>query len=259
MDETFLAGQELDKRAELHEPGDSSLEHLADRKVAGDAVDDLHCLLSGFLVGSGDVDLAGLFDVDLHAGNFDDLVDRLAAAADNVADLVSRNLHREHLRRVLGQFLSGLGDAGQNDFVENLHTAFAGELERLPDDLVGETLDLDVDLDGRDTLFGARDLEVHVAEEVFDALDVHEGDEVVLVVRVGDETAGNARDRSLDRNARSHERECRTADAALGGRTVGHENLGNESQRVGELFLGGNDRNECALRECAVTDLSSAG
>jgi hypothetical protein len=40
--------------------------------------------------------------------------------------------------------------------------------------LSDEALDLDVHLDGRDPLLGARDLEVHVAEVVFGAKDVRE-------------------------------------------------------------------------------------
>ena len=44
--------------------------------------------------------------------------------------------------------------------------------ERLPHDLGGNALDLDVHLDRGHTVCGAGDLEVHVAERVFDALDV---------------------------------------------------------------------------------------
>ena len=62
--------------------------------------------------------------------------------------------------------------------VEDEQPGLAGLRERFLHDLEGEARCLDVHLDAGDALGGARDLEVHVAQRVFDALDV--GQDLVL-------------------------------------------------------------------------------
>src|SRR5438105_1672702 len=69
-----------------------------------------------------------------------------------------------------------LGDvhqAGQH-LVEHEEARFASLLERLHKYLVGQALDLDIHLQRSDAVAGAGDLEVHVAEVVFDSLNVCE-------------------------------------------------------------------------------------
>ena len=59
----------------------------------------------------GHVDLAGVFDVDLHAGLLDDAADHLAAGPDQVADLVGRNLQGvDSAARRHEIFSRGVGD-----------------------------------------------------------------------------------------------------------------------------------------------------
>ena len=71
-----------------------------------------------------------------------------------------------------------LGDRLEH-LAEDVEPGLAGLLERLGEDLEGDARDLDVHLEGGDALVGAGDLEVHVAEVVFDAGDVGEDDVVV--------------------------------------------------------------------------------
>ena len=76
-------------------------------------------------------------------------------------------------------------------------------------------LDLDIHLDGGDALTGTGHLEVHVAQEVLEALDVGEhGD--VAGVHVLDEAHGHAGHHLLDGHARVHEGQGAGADAGLG-------------------------------------------
>ena len=131
-----------------------------------------------------------------------------------------------------------------------------GHFERRLDDLGRQTVDLEVHLDGGDTLVGAGDLEVHIAVEVLDALDINHGHPLFAL---GDKTAGDTRNGSLDRHARVHKRECGAADRRLRGGTVGGNDLGNEADGVGELLGGGKHGNERALGKCSVTYLTSAG
>ena len=112
-----------------------------------------------------------------------------AAGADDLADLVGVDLHLDHLRRGLGQLLARLCQSLEHDLVEDLQAGLTGDGEGVLHDLVLETVVLEVHLDGGDALAGAGHLEVHLAVEVFHALDVDEGGEVVAVL---DQAAGDA-------------------------------------------------------------------
>jgi hypothetical protein len=115
--------------------------------------------------------------------------------------------------------------------------------------------DLDVHLNRRDAVDRAGDLEVHLAERVFDALDVGE-DRVLLAVQ--HEAHRDARDVLLDRHARVHERERRAADRRHRRRAVGFERFADQAQRVGEFLDRRQQRHERAFREVAVADFAPA-
>ena len=111
-------------------------------------------------------------------------------------------------------------------------TCHAALAEGFLDDCRGQAVYLDIDLDGRDALLGTRNLEVHIAVEVLNTLDIGEGG---LLAAVSDQAAGNTGDRRLDRDARIHQGQGRATDRALGRRTIGGDDLRNQAQRVGEL------------------------
>ncbi len=140
------------------------------------------------------------------AGLLDDAADGLAARADDVADLVGLDLQRGDARRVLRQLVARRRQR-LGHLAEDVQAAFARLVERRLEDLARQALDLDVHLDGGDAVFGAADLEVHVAEVILVAEDVGEdGDALALL----DEAHGDAGDRRLDRHARVHQRQrCR--------------------------------------------------
>ena len=166
------------------------------------------------------------------------------------------DMHSGHLGRPLGYVRTGLRNRLEHDFVQDAVTCNAALLKRLLDDVRGQAVHLDVDLDRGDALLGARDLEVHVAVEVLNALNVGERG---LLTAVRDQAAGDARNRRLDRHAGVHQREGRAADRALRGRAVGGNDLGNQAQRVRELAHRRDDRQQRALCERAVADLTAAG
>ena len=90
------------------------------------------------------------------------------------------------------------------------------------ENLGGQALGLVVHLQGRDALLGTAHLEVHVAEEVLDTLDVGEDDDVIAFL---DKTHSDTGDRGLDRHAGVHERKRGTAGRSHGRGTVGLQNL----------------------------------
>ena len=131
----------------------------------------------------------------------------------------------------------------------------AALLKRLLDDVRGQTVNLDINLNSGDTLLGTCYLKVHIAVEVLNALDIGEGG---LLTAVGDQTAGNTGNRCLDRNTGVHQSQRGTADRALRGGAVGGNNPGNQTQSVRELAYRRDNRQQSTLSQCAVTDLTTA-
>ena len=193
--------------------------------------------------------------LDGGAGLLLDTADDLATGADDVADLVNRNLDRDDARRVLGQLLARGGNLLEHG-VEDEGAAALGLAERLGEDLGGQALGLVVHLQGGDALGRAADLEVHVAEEVLEALDVGQNDVLVTFL---DEAHGHAGNGALDGHAGVHERERRAAGRRHGRRAVGLHDLGDDADGVRELLLVGDHRLERARRQGAVAELAALG
>src|SRR5690606_28447861 len=105
------------------------------------------------------------------AGLLDDALDGLAARADDDADLVRLDLHRGDARSKAVDLGACLRQHLEH-LAQNVQPALARLIERALQHVAFEALDLDVHLDGGDTVFGAADLEVHVTEVVFVTQDV---------------------------------------------------------------------------------------
>src|SRR5690348_10196045 len=199
-----------------------------------------------------DEDRAVLLDVDLHLVVGLEAADRLAALADDHADLLLIDLDRRYPRRFLAQLGTRLGNDLEH-LVEDELTCPLRLLERVSHDLLRDARDLDVHLERGDALPRAGDLEVHVAQVVLRALDVGEDDVVVALLH---EAHRDAADRRLDRHAGVHERQRRAAHRAHRRRAVRLERLGDDADRVRELVRARDDRLERPLCKRAVTDVT---
>src|SRR3546814_15995677 len=100
-------------------------------------------------------------------------------------------------------------------------------------DLFGDTGDLDVHLERGDAHLGACNLEVHVAEVILVAKDVGD-DGIVLALK--DKAHGDARHRTLLRNARVHHRQRAPAHRRHGRGTVGLGDVLQHADRLGEII-----------------------
>ena len=203
-------------------------------------------------LGRVDEDRAVLLDVDLDLVVGLEAANRLAALADDEADLLRVDLDRRDPRRVCGEFRACLRKRLEH-LAEDELTSPGRLRERVRHDLARDARDLDVHLQRGDAVARAGDLEVHVSEVILGALDVGEDDVVVALL---DEAHGDPGDGGLDRHARIHQRERRPADGAHRRRAVRLERLGHDPDRVREFTRRRDDRFERALRQRAVTDVA---
>ena len=274
--ETFFARGALDEAAEVFDAGHAAgvgfvqLDGFAATTAtagtgtaAAEAVDFLDGTGHRVAVVGVDEDLSRIVvgDVDLRAGRLGDAADRLAAGPDEQADLLGVDLDRLDARGVLAEAGAGRGQRGDHR-LDDFDAGVAGLEDRGLGDLEGQAVDLQVELESGDTLGGAGDLEVHVAEVVFFTEDVGDGGPLgdrAGGVHLGHETAGDTGNGSDDRHAGVHEGQATAADRSHRGRAVGGHDLGDDADAVWERILGRENRNERAFGEGAVADFATAG
>ena len=195
MNHTILVRSQLYECTEIHDADNGTCQNLTRLDVGHDALDDGNCLVDHCLIGAAYRYAAIVLDIDLNAGLLDDLVDYLALLADYIADLLRIDGDLNDLRSILADGLSRLGDNRRHNFIQNVESCLSRLSDCLLDDRAGQTVDLDIHLDGSDTLVSAAYLEVHIAEEVFQTLDIGQNDVIIIGVACY-QTAGNTSYRS---------------------------------------------------------------
>ena len=91
--------------------------------------------------------------------------------------------------------------------------AVARQAQRLLEDRAVDTGNLDVHLQGCDAVHRAGDLEVHIAKEILQALDVGKNGQFSAFL-ICDQSHRDARNRCVDRNAGIHQAQGGTADGS---------------------------------------------
>ena len=160
VDHAVVARGDLNERADRQDADDLAVVQGADLGDEADVVDHLLGGVARSGIDRSDEDVAVVVDVDLGAGVGADLLDGLAAGADDLTDLLDGDLHGDHLRSVLGDVRARLGDAGEHDLVQNFQTGLAAALECVGNDLHRQALVLQVHLNGRNAFRRTGDLEV---------------------------------------------------------------------------------------------------
>ena len=154
MHKAFLARSDLHKGTKVHQAGHLALVDGTDLGVLHNGLDGKDGALCVLLIHGGDEHMAVLLHVDLAVAGGADVLNDLAALTDHVLDLVGGDHHAEHLGCPAAQLLTGLGDHGLDDLVQNIQPTLAALLEGLGNDVVGQAVDLDVHLDGGNALAG---------------------------------------------------------------------------------------------------------
>ena len=130
-------------------------ERVADLGLAGHRLDLRDALLDQLAVGGVDADRAVVLDVDLSLELLGEAADRLAALADDCADLLRVDLDRLDARCRRAELLARTVDR-LGHLAEDEEPALTGLLQRLAQDVERDARDLDVHLKGVDALLRCR-------------------------------------------------------------------------------------------------------
>ena len=215
---------------------------------------------SAFLINCVDSDESDIFirDIDLGTCFINDPVDSLSSRSDDQSDLVRVYSHADKSRSILTELSTRCRDSREKYFVDDLLSTLLCQFESLTDDVKRETIHFDIYLNRCDTVFSTGNLKVHITEEVLDALDIHEYEEVILILFIYDKTCRNTSYRLFDRNTCIHKSQCACTDRTLGCRTVRHQDLGYGTDRIREFFLRRKYRNKGSLSKSTMTDLTAS-
>src|SRR5215217_764235 len=244
---------ELDERPEGRGLHHLPLELVSDLGLLRHRLDAGDCSFHQSAAGRIDLNGAVVLDVDVGLELLRQPADRLAALADNRPDLVGVDLDLldagSELRELLARTRNGLLHLAEDE-----EPSLTSLLERVAQDVEGHPGDLDVHLQGGDSVFGAGDLEIHVAEVILDAGDVGEHDMVVALL---DQPHGHAGDRARHGHARGHQSHRGRANRAHRGRSVGLQRLRDDPDHVREVLLAGDRRDERSLGEGPMADVAA--
>ena len=119
-------------------------------------------------------------------------------------------------------------------------------------------MDLNIHLNGSDTISSTCHLEIHVSEEVFKTLNISKQYKI-LISLTRYQTTGDTGNHLLDGHACCHQGHAGCTGGSHGSGTVGLKGLGYAADGVRELLLAGQNGNKCSLCQCSMTDLSSSG
>ena len=213
MHKALLAGLEFHLSAYGQYVNYLAQEHFTNLYVLDDIVYHLLCGGAGFLIGRQYEHAAVVVYVYLHAGIGNDLIDGLAAGADDFADLIGIDAELQHPGRIGRKLRAGLRK-GFEHLIQYEQPAAACLCKRAGQNLFINALYLYIHLNGGYTVLGACNLEVHIPKEVLKALYIgHNG--YVAVGGILNKAHGNARNGLLDGYARIHEGQGACADGSL--------------------------------------------
>ncbi len=213
MNKTVLAGSYLNKCTEIHYANDLALVDRTNLWIVCNGLNDLKSLFSVIKINARNEYVSVVVDVNLDAAVSGNFLNDFASLTDNFAYLVNGNLCLEHFGSVLANLCSRSGNSFQHYLVKYIVPCLMGLRKCFLDNFRSKTVYLDVNLNSGDTLVSTAYLKVHIAEKVFQTLNIHHCHEAAVVSC--DKTAGNTRNRSLDRHACVHKSKSRAAYRTL--------------------------------------------
>ena len=208
MHQAFCTWEDFDESTKIYCALDHTQIQFANLGFLSEFTQHAQGLVGGVSVGACNQDGSIIFDSDSDTALFLHSTNGATTGANDVADLVLLDLQLGNARSIRSDVFTGLAD-GLGHFIENVNPTFASLAQSFCHDFPADGVDLGVHLECCDSVFGSRDLEVHVAKVIFVAQDVRQNGEVIAFL---DEPHRNASYGSFERNTRIHQCQCRTAN-----------------------------------------------
>ena len=118
-------------------------------------------------------------------------------------------------------------------------------------------MDLNIHLNCSDSLVGSCHLEVHIAEEILQSLDIRKHE--IIIVRIPcHKSCRNTCHSRLNRYACRHQGHRRSTHTRLGCGTIGLKGLRYRTDRIRKLCLVWKHRHQSALCQSTVPDLAAS-
>ena len=257
MDQTGLLSDDVEEEAEVGHARHLAGVFLAQFHLFGELghLDKRVVRLGAFTRDDDDPLAILLVDFDAHVKLVLQPADHLAAGTNQSADLLLLDLQRADARRKLVQ----VGTRFRNDpehLVQDMQPGPARLGQGLLQDIEVQPLDLDVHLQGGDSVVGASHLEVHVAQVILQTLNVGQ-DLVAPGARLLDQPHGHSGHRLADWHTGIHQRQRTGTDGGHAGGTVAAHALGHQAEGVGEVVW----HHAChgAFRQSSVANLAPSG
>ncbi len=203
VNHSIFAWQNLYECSERHDSNNSAGVLVTNFNILSKGVDCCFGFLGVLTVGRTNDDCTIVLNVDRDTEFVDHSTNYRSTRTDDCADLVGRNLEREHSRCVLAEIISGCRDSCFH-IVENLQSSDPSLLKSLRHDLERDSLYLNVHLQCGNTFSCPCNLEVHVTRVVFRTLDIGKNCVLGFVVLVCDESHCDTGDGCRNRHTTVH-------------------------------------------------------
>ena len=172
MNHAFLTGSKLDECTEFLNADNDTLEDLSFLIVGNNGLDVLDRLVHHFLIGTTYGYLTVISNINLYAGTGNDLVDGLATLTNHITDLLRINVDGNDLRSVRSNLFTRLCNRLLHTVIHDEKSCFSTSCNGTFYDRSGQTMNLNIHLDCGNTIRCTGDLKVHIAEEVFQSLNI---------------------------------------------------------------------------------------
>ena len=255
VQQTILAGQQVHQSTEFQNLNDRAFVDLANLYFGSDFLDALLGSFSLVAIGCGNGDSAVFLDIDLRTGFFGQRTDGGATLTDYVTNLLGVDLHGEQLGRERRHFGFGFTHRFLH-LAQNVHTRFLGLRQGHLHDFLGDTLDLDVHLQGSNTVGRTCHLEVHITQVIFVTQDVGQHGKAVAIL---DQTHGDTCHVRLHWHASIHHGQAAATHRSHRGRAIRLCDFRHHTNGVRKLFLSRQASSQCTLGQTAVADFTALG
>ena len=253
MNQAFFARQNFYKGTEVHQAGNFTSVDFIYFCISGNTGNDINCFVSRFAVYSSNEDATGIININFSTGFFNNLLNGFAAGANYLANFIRVNIDSSNLRSIFGKFSTRSINASHH-FAHNEFTTTFSLCQCLSEDIFVDAINLNIHLNCGNTFVGTSNLKVHIAQSIFQALDVSQDGEVFAVFNETHSYAGN---RSFNGNASIHQGQGACAYGTHRRRTIGFQNFGNQTDCVREFILGRNYRKQSTFCQSAVTNFTT--